>query len=142
MPIDEDVGFASYSEIRGIDSRLNRERGVIDELTSVMGFIVIHVGSWAVGRDIDCDVVPGPVNEILAISSIFDDFACRIIDFIAFHAAMRKFFLQKRNSGITSFFHNGEAIWKDFRNYIAYITHPGDVGVDAFGIIELCPHID
>jgi hypothetical protein len=77
---DIDIKLAPNAELaREIDARLYRKAGVRENLTPVMRFKVVNVGS--VAMNLLADRMTGTMNEKIAISCLADLVPAGIIDF-------------------------------------------------------------
>ena len=71
------VHFAANAEFLQIDSGLDREAGVRQQKTLVVGLEVVEVR--AVTVQFRADVVAGAVGEIFRVAGVTDDGASRIV---------------------------------------------------------------
>ena len=75
--VDEDVDLAADAELGQVDARLDGEARPRHHPPVLARFQVVHVGPVAV--DFLADVVPGAVDEVLAVAGLLDHRPGRVV---------------------------------------------------------------
>jgi len=84
---DMEIGFATHPEIRGIDAGLIREGGPFFQLTEVVGFVIVQIGTRSMGRNVIGNIVADAVDEVWTIAGIGNDLSGDVIGLPGFDFA-------------------------------------------------------
>jgi len=138
--LDIDVDFSAHAEFRKVNSRLHRKASARDDPAIVARFEVVHVGAVAV--DIFPDGVPRAMHEELTVTVALDDAPRRVNHLLATQrTAFPHGLLDQIHRRVARLLHDFEGFSVLARNFLAHVSHPGDVEIDGAGLLELSPHI-
>src|SRR5665213_704923 len=101
-----------------------------DYASNVSRFQAIHVGPGAM--NLLPDIVTGAMDKIFCVTGFANDFARHTVDLPAFdRAALRNIFLNEVHGGVARFSNDGEHFPVLLWNFIAQISDPRNIVIEA-----------